>query len=162
MEPDRCSDFAAGLDGIDTADAMYELLVGREALEGAPQQDPQVPFANIHQMMGATVGPGVKMGRDAKKLVQAIVTEITGFITSEAEMTFTERPHRGHGGKKSISSSDIQNALDKLGLGAFSFAVSRGDRLLTSQETRTKRKMTDGQEQIDMIREPQITPELPF
>ena len=77
------------------------------------EQDRLLPMANVARLMASELPNDAKISRDAKLLMQEMVSEFICFVTSEAnDLCMTS-------GHKAISQSDLLNALDNLDLACF-------------------------------------------
>ena len=65
---------------------MAALTAQHAASKSAPmrQQDCVLPVANVARVMSQALPPGIKITRDSKHLMQELVSEFIGFVTSEA------------------------------------------------------------------------------
>ena len=73
------------------------------------EQDRLLPMANTARLMATELPKDAKISRDAKLLMQEMVSEFICFVTSEANDFSIAANH------KAISPEDITNALDSLG-----------------------------------------------
>ena len=79
------------------------------APEPLREQDRLLPMANVARLMAAELGKDAKISRDAKILMQEMVSEFICFITAEAnDFAIAE-------GKKAITQEDLLSSFDSLG-----------------------------------------------
>ena len=78
-------------------------------LEPLREQDRLLPIANLAHLMANELPTGAKVSKDTKCLMQEVLSEFIGFITSEANDVCL------HGKQKAITQSDIMTALRNMG-----------------------------------------------
>ena len=77
------------------------------------EQDRLLPMANVARLMTSELPKDAKVSRDAKLLMQEMVSEFICFITSEANEFSAAENH------KAITQEDLLSALDSLDLGCY-------------------------------------------
>ena len=78
-------------------------------LQPLREQDRLLPAANVAHLMANELPPSVKVSKDTKCLMQEVLSEFIGFITSEANDVCL------YGKQKAITQMDIMTALRNMG-----------------------------------------------
>jgi len=108
------------------------------APEPLREQDRLLPLANVARLMGTELHPTAKIARDAKVLMQEMVSEFLCFMTSEANDLSLAKGH------KAITPDDIIHAFENLDLAFFAPVLESCARQSPKAASRTLQQATDG------------------
>merc|ERR1712166_1313104 len=86
--------------------------------ENVKEQDRFLPIANIARVMKRPLPNNAKIAKDAKEIVQEVLSEFISFITSEAsDRCIAEK-------RKTISGEDLVHSLDVVGFESYTASLS--------------------------------------
>ena len=77
------------------------------------EQDRLLPIANVNRIMKRGVPENAKISKGAKETIQECVSELIGFITSEASEIIQEDK------RKTITAEDLVDSMQRLGFAPY-------------------------------------------